>query len=84
MGRKEQEMKFYQAEYEAMQFMKGSHTLKEWANYGFNNVVYNGKEYYEGGDIDIEALEDDGVLLEWAERDFDDDGYIYIVLKKAE
>ena len=77
-------MKFYQAEYEAMQFMKGSHTLKEWANYGFNNVVYNGKEYYEGGAIDIEALEDDGVLLEWAERDFDDDGYIYIVLKKAE
>lgn len=25
-------MKFYQAEYEAMQFMKGSHTLKEWAS----------------------------------------------------
>lgn len=77
-------MKFYQAEYEAMQFMKGSHTLKEWAKYGFNKVVYNGKEYYEGGDIDIETLEDDGVLLEWAERDFDDDGYIYVVLKKGE
>ena len=32
-------MKFYQAEYEAMQFMKGAHTLKEWANYGYNKVV---------------------------------------------
>jgi len=76
--------KFYEVEYEAMNFLKGCHTLKEWAEFGFNKVVYNGKAYWDGHDQDGNEIEEDGVLLDWGERDFDEDGYIYIVLKKGE
>lgn len=80
-------MKFYQAEMEALDFMKGYHTLKEWASYGFNKVVYNGSDYYDGlkdGQYEITEEENDKAgLLTWEYRDYDEDGYMYLVLEKA-
>lgn len=81
-------MKFYQAEMEAFDFMKGHHTLKEWASYGFNKVVYNGAVYYDGlkdgyGKITEEENEEAG-LLTWSYKDYDEDGYMFLVLKRVE
>lgn len=76
-------MKYYQAEMEAIDFAKGWHSLKEWAKYGFNKVVYNGKEYWDGlleGQFDFEDIKD----LEMDEWDFDEDGYRFIVLRKGD
>lgn len=81
-------MKFYQAEMEAFDFMKGYHNLKEWASYGFNKVVYNGTAYYDGlkdgyGKITEEENEEAG-LLTWDYKDYDEDGYMFLVLKRVE
>lgn len=83
-------MKFYQAEMEAFDFMKGYHTLKEWANYGFNKVVYDGHEYWDGLRNDNDGQhritdEDDkkAGLLAWDIYDYDDDGFMYVVLRQV-
>lgn len=80
-------MKFYQAEMEAFDFMKGYHTLREWANYGFNKIQYNEHEYWDGlrdGQYEITEEENDKAgLLTWEYRDYDEDGYMYLVLEKA-
>lgn len=80
-------MKFYQAEMEALDFMKGYHTLREWASYGFNKVIYDHHEYYDGmrdGQYKITDEENDGVgLLTWDYKDYDEDGYMYVVLKQV-
>lgn len=81
-------MKFYQAEMEAFDFMKGYHTLREWASYGFNKVIYNHHAYYDGmrdGQYKITDEENDEAgLLTWVERDIDEDGYIFLTLEKGE
>lgn len=81
-------MKFYQAEMEAHDFMKGDHTLREWASYGFNKVAYNDNVYYDGmrdGNFKITDKENDEAgLLTWTQMDFDEDGFIYLVLDKVE
>ena len=80
-------MRFYMAEKEVMDFLRGYHTLKEWANFGFNKVIYNNEAYYDGyhmngGRITDEEDKEAG-LLDWVERDWDADGYMYIVLEKV-
>lgn len=81
-------MKFYQAEMEAFDFMKGYHTLKEWASYGFNLVKYNGADYYDGLKDGTEPIADEenekAGLLTWDYYDYDDDGFMYVVLKQIE
>ena len=81
-------MKFYQAEMEAFDFMKGYHTLKEWASYGFNKVVYNGHEFWDGCNFDgtpiTDEQDDEAGLLTWDYKDYDEDGYMYVILKQVE
>ena len=79
----EGDKKFYQAEMEALRFCKGWHTLKEWADYGFNKVVYEDKEYWDGLLNGHEEFED-VVNLEMDYWDIDEDGYKFIVLRKGE
>ena len=77
-------MKFYEAEMRAHDFWGGWHTLQEWADFGYNKVVYNGKEYWDGleqGEIEID---DPDVELEMDYWDIDCDGYIAVYLVKAE
>ena len=80
-------MKFYQAEMEAFDYMKGYHTLKEWANYGYNKVVYDGHEFWDGNNFDgtpiSEEQNEEAGLLKWDIYDYDDDGYMYVELVKA-
>ena len=80
-------MKFYQAEMEAFDFMKGYHTLKEWANYGFNKVVYDGHDFWDGNNFDGTPISDEqdeeAGLLTWDYKDYDEDGYMYVVLKRV-
>lgn len=80
-------MKFYQAEMEANEFMKGYHTLREWASFGFNRVVYNNTDYYDGkrdGYRNITDKENEEAgLLTWCYRDLDEDGYMYLELEKV-
>lgn len=81
-------MKFYQAEMEAFDFMKGYHTLKEWASYGFNKVIYNHQSYYDGMRDGMYKITDEenkeAGLLTWVERDLDEDGYMFLTLEKAQ
>lgn len=81
-------MKFYQAEMEAFDFMKGYHTLKEWAEYGFNKVIYDERSFWDGANSDgtpisKEQNEEAGLLM-WDTYDHDTDGYMYVVLTKVE
>lgn len=80
-------MKFYQAEMEAFDFMKGYHTLKEWASYGFNKVIYDGHEYWDGLKDGLHKITEEenkeAGLLTWDYKDYDDDGYMYLVLNKV-
>lgn len=80
-------MKFYQAEMEAFDFMKGYHTLKEWANYGFNKVIYNDVGYWDGlrdGQYKITEQENEEAgLLTWDYKDYDEDGFMFVVIKKV-
>lgn len=80
--------KFYQAEMEVFDFMKGYHTLKEWANSGINKVVYNGHEFWDGHNFDGTPITDEqnneAGLLMWDYKDYDEDGYMYVVLEKVE
>ena len=80
-------MLFYQAEREAFDFMKGYHTLKEWASYGFNKVIYNGHEFWDGHNFDGTRISDEqneeAGLLELDMYDYDEDGYMYIFLSKV-
>ena len=77
-------MKYYQAEMEAKEFEKGTHSLKEWANFGFNKVVYDGKEYWDGLVNGCEPIGDDVEDLAEEYWDMDEDGYKYIKLYKEE
>lgn len=68
-------MRFYMAEKEANDFLKGFHTLKEWANFGFNKVRYNGEWYYDGchgsnGKRITDKENEEAGLLDWVERDW--------------
>lgn len=70
-------MKFYQAEREAFEFCNKHHTLQEWADYGFNAVVCDGKQYWDGKldgykDINIDAANTTCALDFY---DYDEDGY---------
>lgn len=80
-------MKFYQAEMEAFDFMKGYHTLKEWASYGFNKVVYDGHEFWDGLRDGLHKITEEenkeAGLLTWDYKDYDEDGYMYVVLKQV-
>lgn len=81
-------MKLWQAEYDAFEFAKTRHTLKEWADYGFNRVqitgtqriFYDGGEWVEGGVLKID--DDDKYELDF--WDFDDDGYRIVFIRKEE
>lgn len=81
-------MKFYEAEMEAFNFMKGYHTLKEWAEYGFNKVIYNGHSYWDGHNFDGTEISDEqneeAGLLTWTYKDYDEDGYMFLELERAE
>lgn len=81
-------LKFCIMEMDNEDFCKGYHTLKEWADYGFNKVRYNGKSYWDGmenGENPITHEQDEEYgLLEMDYWDTDEDGYKYIVLKEAE
>lgn len=68
-------MKYWQAEYEAIQFAKGYHTLQEWADYGFNQVMFEDKAYYEGKLDGQHEIEDKDVMCELSYWDIDEDGY---------
>lgn len=80
-------MKYYQAEMELLEFCKHPHTLKEWAEYGINQVNYNDKQYYDGG-LNGEPHqfgdEDPNTFLELDYLDTDEDGYRKAILKKAQ
>lgn len=80
-------LKFYEMEMDLQDFCSGCHTLKEWANYGINKVSYNGHEYWDGNNFDgtpiSEEQDSEYGLLEMDYWDTDEDGYKYIVLKKA-
>lgn len=80
-------MKFYQAEMEALDFMRHPHTLREWADYGFNKVIYGDTAYYDGlreGQYRITHAENEEAgLLTWAYKDYDEDGYMFLVLEPA-
>lgn len=74
--------KLYEAEFQAHQFMKGWHSLKEWAGYGFNKIVFEGREFWDGlenGCDDFEDIDD----LEMSYLDFDDDNYMFIGLERG-
>lgn len=77
-------MKFYQAEMELLEFCKHPHTLKEWAEYGINQVNHNNKQYYDGG-LNGEPHqfgdENPNTLLELDYLDKDEDGYTVAFLK---
>lgn len=79
-------MTYYQAEMEAIWFADYAHTLKEWAEFGYNRVDYNGKSYWDGledGNIKSEELEGEEELrLDYWE--LDEDGYRVVILKKAD
>lgn len=78
-------MKLYEAEYQAHNFWKGWHTLKEWAEFGFNKVVFNGKGYWDGlleGEFKITDAYNP--MLEMDYWDNDEDGYIVVYLKEGE
>ena len=80
-------MRFYMAEEEVMDFLRGYHTLKEWANFGFNKVIYNNEAYCDGyhlngGRITDEENKEAG-LLDWVVWHWDADDYMYIVLEKV-
>lgn len=81
-------LKFYEMEMDLQDFCENAHTLKEWASYGINKVVYDGKEYYDGKNFDGTPITDEQSkeygLLEMDYWDTDENGYKYIVLKKAE
>lgn len=81
-------MKYYQMEREAQEFMKHAHTLKEWNAFGFNKCVYNGHDFADGYWFDGTRITDDEDkefgLLELDYFDYDDDNFMYVVLKKAE
>ena len=77
-------MKYYQAEMEAIDFAKHSHTLRDWANYGFNKVIYDGHEYWDGledGNYKIPEHEADEILIceAW---DYDEEGSKFLMLTK--
>ena len=78
------EQKFYEAEMRAFDFMRGWHSLQEWADYGFNKVVFEDKSYWDGllnGDEDIyEDVEN----LEYDYYENDEDGYMTVYLRKGE
>lgn len=80
-------MKYYQAEMELLDFCKHPHTLKEWAEYGLNQVNYNNQYYYDGG-LNGEPHqfgdEDRNALLKLDYFDLDEDGYRTAILKRAE
>ena len=76
-------MKYYQAEMDAIRFCKGWHSLQEWADYGFNKVVYEDKGYWDGLLNGYEEFED-VPNLEMDYWEIDEDGYKYIVLRKGE
>lgn len=76
-------MKFYQAEMEAIEFMNGYHTLTEWARFGFNKVVLDGVAYYDGLKEGVGKFEETGELYDWESKDWDEDGYMYLTLRKV-
>lgn len=80
-------MKFYQVEMEALEFMKRPHSLREWADYGFNRVEYEGASYWEGKRDGATSITDEeneqAGLLVWDYKDWDEDGYMYLKLKKC-
>lgn len=81
-------MKYYMAELDAHNFMKGWHTLKEWSAFGFNKCIYDGREFWDGCWFDGTRITDDENEeigeLELDYFDYDDDNFMYVVLKKAE
>lgn len=77
-------MKLWQAEMEAQEFMKDYHTLTEWAKYGFNKVVLDGVPYYEGLKNGEEKIKEDGTLYDWQSKDWDEDGFMFLTLRKVE
>lgn len=77
--------KLYEEEYQAHQFWKGWHTLKEWADFGFNAVVFNDRRYWDGKmDGEFEITDAYNPELEMDYYDFDEDGYLIVFLKEVE
>ena len=76
-------MKFYQAEMMAFDFMKGDHTLQEWADFGYNKVAYNGNDYWDGALQGYQPIPAElaNKMLVYKEYDYDDDGFMYIILE---
>ena len=75
-------LKLYEMEYQAHNFMKGWHSLREWAEFGFNKVVFEGRSFWDGlenGCDDFEDIDD----LEMSYIDFDDDNYMYVGLERG-
>lgn len=76
-------LKLYEMEYQAHNFMKGWHSLKEWAEFGFNKVVFEGRSFWDGlenGCDDFEDIED----LEMSYIDFDGDNYMFVGLERGQ
>lgn len=81
----EEENKLYLSEYRANNFEKGWHTLREWAEFGYNRVEFNGHAYWDGlmdGEFKIEDLYNP--MLELDYWDTDEDGYKVVILKEVE
>lgn len=80
-------LKFYEMEMDAQDYCRGYHTLKEWASYGLNKVVFNGEEYWDGHKDSCEPITDEENeklgQLEVDYWDTDEDGYKYVVLKQV-
>ena len=57
------------------------------ASYGFNKVIYNGHEYWDGANFDgtpiSDAQDEEAGLLTWDYKDYDEDGYMFVVLKRV-
>lgn len=80
-------LRFYNMEMDAEELYKGYHTLKEWDSFGFNKIVIDGHEFWDGNNFDGTPITDEQDeeygLLEYSYEDTDADGYKYIVLKKV-
>lgn len=75
-------LKLYEMEVKAHNFMKGWHSLKEWAEFGFNKVVFEGREFWDGledGYKEFEDIDD----LEMSYIDFDYDNYMFVGLERG-
>ena len=79
-----QKIPFYMAEREAEGFAKHEHTLQEWADYGYNSVVFENEVYYDGLTGGGNQIAEPDVMCRCYAIEEDNDGYRKILLERSE